>query len=287
MVGQAVHRLLDDDPLLSVVGASRRGGDGESLEAAEGAVGLERLWRRHEGFDWVVNCIGLTKAALDERDPASVTLAIAVNTLFPRALVRFAGAVGARVIHLSTDGVFSGRAGPYAEDAGHDCPDVYGKTKSLGEVAAPHVLSLRCSLAGLDPLGHRGLLEWFLGQPDGAEVVGYTDHLWNGVTTLELARLCQAAIGGGRFQALVDEAPVHHVCPHPPVSKYELLRLCNAAFGRRVAVRPAPGPAGPVARVLVSRYRGIGEILPPRPIGEALSELARERAGLTAGRRAP
>src|SRR5213076_2163354 len=107
---------------------------------------------------------------------------------------------GARVLHISTDGVFAGAAGACAEDAPHDCPDVYGKTKSLGEVTAREVLTLRCSIVGPDPSARRGLLEWFLGLPDGMEVTGYTDSLWNGVTSLQLANLCQRIIQQDAFQ---------------------------------------------------------------------------------------
>lgn len=276
MVGQALWEALRAVAGLEVSGTDRRTpGAPCYLDAREGAADLRTVWGALGRFDYVVNAIGVTRAALDERDPASVDTAIAVNSLFPRALAAFAAGVGTRVIHLSTDGVFSGRFAPYAEDGPHDCVDVYGKTKSLGEVPTEHVLTLRCSVIGLDPLGRRGLLEWFLGLPDGKEVTGYTDHRWNGVTTLQLAALCREIFARGCFDRLVQESPVHHFCPTPAVTKYELLCAFNAVFGRAVVVRPGSSPEGPIDRTLVSGYRGLAGLLgDSQPIVVSLQALA-------------
>ena len=98
--------------------------------------------------DQVVNAIGVIKPLIDEGDPQSVDRAMTINAWFPHSLAEAAEKRGVRVIHMTTDGVFSGRNGPYDEVAAHDADDVYGISKSRGEVVANHVVNLRCSIIG-------------------------------------------------------------------------------------------------------------------------------------------
>jgi dTDP-4-dehydrorhamnose reductase len=280
MVGHMVVRILSRVEGIEVEGTERRTALAPlHFEAASGAEGLRTLWRRRGSFRFVVNCIGLTRAELDEYDPRAIEAAIRVNAILPHQLAAIAAEFGARVLHISTDGVFSGAASACAEDAPHNCWDVYGKTKSLGEVMAPEVLTLRCSIVGPDPSRHRGLLEWFLSLPDGKEVIGYTDSLWNGVTSLQLALLCQRIIEqAGAFTTLRAESPVHHFCPNRALSKYQLLLLFGDIFQRRVVVTPGPTPGGPVTRLLVSRYQGLRELFGAElEMADALKALTPER----------
>jgi dTDP-4-dehydrorhamnose reductase len=138
------------------------------------------------------------------------------------------------------------------------CTDVYGKTKSLGEIRAPGCLTLRCSIVGPDPSGKSGgLFEWFRGQPEGKTVEGYTHHLWNGVTTPQLAELCRRIITADCFQTICAEASVHHFCPNLPVSKYELLHLFRAALQKHIAIIPVGEALVPVRRILATHYQSI------------------------------
>jgi dTDP-4-dehydrorhamnose reductase len=121
MVGHVVADVLSRAGGIVVEGTDRRPSTlSWFFDAREGATSLRALWRRG-GYEYVVNCIGLTKAAIDETDPASVETAIRVNAVLPHELASLAVEFGARVLHISTDGVFSGSLGPYAEDAPHDC----------------------------------------------------------------------------------------------------------------------------------------------------------------------
>jgi len=280
MVGQAVYEILSRSGLLTVEGTERATPSSPLyFEATSGTAGLQSLWRRKGGYAFLINCIGMTKPTIEERDPLSVERAIHVNALLPHRLALFASEVGARVIHLSTDCVFSGKGHRYTEDAPHDPLDVYGKTKSLGDVIAPEVLTIRCSVIGPDPVGHRGLLEWFLGHPEGKDVTGYTDSLWNGVTTLQFATLCRRIIAEDRFERLRDESPVHHFCPNHEISKYELLRLFAEVYGRRIVVNPGPTPGGPLSRLLVTKHRGLHEMFgEARGMADALREMVQEIA---------
>lgn len=164
--------------------------------------------------DWIINCIGVIKPYCND-----VQRAIRVNSLFPHRLPK-------NTIQIATDCVFSGKRGDYDETSPHDATDVYGKTKSLGE--APHIKNLRCSIIGPEVNNHISLLDWFLAQ-DSAK--GFTNHLWNGITTYHFSLIVQAAI------ILDIELPnVQHIVPADVVTKAELLKLIAKAYGKNIPV---------------------------------------------------
>ena len=250
MLGHLVARVLTRSPGLRVEVTTRSGMSGRRFEVEQGRDRLAALLRECRAH-YVVNCIGIVSARIDPARPGSVRQAVAVNGLFPSDLSAVAADTGARVLHVSTDGVFSGRAAiPYVEDAPTDADDVYGWTKTVGEVTSPHVLNVRCSLVGPDPLGRRGLLEWFLSRADGNTVDGFVDQQWNGVTSRQFAELCATIIDRGCFDVLRQEGAVHHFCPNQALSKYQLLSLFREVWTKDVTVRPVTSRSGPVHRVL-------------------------------------
>lgn len=258
MLGHLVLKWLKDDTSLAVDGTHRSTPiDALWFDASMGVRGLSTLGEQRGRYAYIINCIGMTKAKINEEDSRSIRQAIAVNALFPHDLAAWAAERDTRVIHISTDGVFAGIAEAYLEDAPHDCTDVYGKTKSLGDVRTPDCLTLRCSIIGPDPSGKSGLLEWFKGQPEGKTLVGYTHHLWNGVTTLQFAELCRRIITQECFQTIWDESPVHHFCPNLPVSKYDLLQIFRSAFQKDVSITPVGETLMPVRRILATHYHSI------------------------------
>ncbi|MBK9517852.1 MAG: SDR family oxidoreductase [Anaeromyxobacter sp.] len=169
----------------------------------------------------VVNAVGLVK----QRPTAHEELpSLEVNALYPHRLARACAAAGARLIHLSTDCVFSGARGNYRETDTPDPTDLYGRTKLLGEVDGPGCLTLRTSIIGLE-LGRAGsLVEWFLAQR--GPVRGYRRAIYSGLTTQELARA---------IEALVSEAPdlcgVWHLASQP-IDKHDLLTRLARRLGR-------------------------------------------------------
>ena len=164
--------------------------------------------------DWIINCIGVIKPYCND-----VQRAIRVNSLFPYRLPK-------NTIQIATDCVFSGKRGDYDETSLHDATDVYGKTKSLGE--APHIKNLRCSIIGPEVNNHISLLDWFLAQKTAK---GFTNHLWNGITTYHYSLIVQAAI------ILDIELPiVQHIVPADVVTKAELLKLIAKAYKRNIPV---------------------------------------------------
>lgn len=222
---------------------------------------------------WIINCIGIIKPYCKDDDPAGVRGAIAVNALFPYRLAAAAQKLDARVIQIATDCVYSGREGNYSEVAPHDPLDAYGKTKSLGEVKADTMLHIRCSIIGPEPWNKLNLMEWFLSQPDGARIPGFTHHRWNGVTTLQFVQCCQMIIENGPrfFDQLVHTSPVHHFAPNETVTKYELLCLLQQAWKKPVEVVPtSPGP--PIDRSLTTRFNR----LTPTPHHTAMRQAIKE-----------
>lgn len=191
------------------------------------SAGDEALAAILDGQQWVVNAIGITKPLIHDDDAAEVERALLVNSLFPHRLARAAARVSARVLQIATDCVYSGAHGNYAEDVAHDALDVYGKTKSVGEVYAAGAHHLRCSIIGPEPKERKFLLEWFRGQPRDAEVQGFLNHRWNGVTTLHFAKLCEGIIRHG------PPLPhLHHVVPADAETKADLLAALAEAYGR-------------------------------------------------------
>jgi len=133
--------------------------------------------------DAIVNCIGIIKQLRAAKDPIT---SIAINSLFPHRLANLCRATGTRLIHMSTDCVFSGRKGMYMEDDVSDAEDLYGRTKFLGEVGAPGCLTIRTSIIGRELDTTNALLEWFLSNR-GGKVRGFTNAVFSGFTTQALA----------------------------------------------------------------------------------------------------
>ena len=186
------------------------------------------------GAQWVINGIGIIKPYARDDHPCEVENAIWVNALFPRELAAAASEIGVRVLQIATDCVFSGRQGRYKETDPHDALDVYGKTKSLGEVARPGFHCLRCSIVGPELKAFASLLEWFRHQSTNATIKGFTNHQWNGVTTLHFAALC-----AGIIKENVPLEGLQHVIPAGTVSKYEMLRLFSEELQRPdIAILP-------------------------------------------------
>ena len=194
------------------------GGDVEDLDA------LVRIFDRHRPTV-VVNCVGLVKQLDEAQDPLA---AIPINSLLPHRLARLCSLSAARLIHMSTDCVFSGERGMYAEDDLPDARDVYGRTKLLGEVEYPHTLTLRTSIIGHELSGSRSLVSWFLAQ-EGA-VRGYSKAVFSGFPTVEIARI-------------IDE----YVLPRPelfgiyhlsaaPIDKFTLLKLVAQIYGKAIRI---------------------------------------------------
>ena len=213
-------------------------------------------------YDSVVNCIGILKSAVNEKEARSLRRAIQVNAVFPYQLAAIVPT--AHIVHMSTDGVFSGLSTrPYLESDATDCRDAYGKSKALGECPAHNVLNIRCSIIGRDPLGHKGLIERVLGSPPGSELPGFENQMWNGVTTTQFGRLCREILDSGSFDQIRAISPVHHFCPNPPVTKYALLRMIREVSGSNIHIGKASAPGN--GCVLGTMFDELRRLYPDSP----------------------
>jgi dTDP-4-dehydrorhamnose reductase len=177
--------------------------------------------------DVVVNCAGLTKHKPEAEDPL---VSIPINTLMPHRLAGLCKLAGARLIHVSTDCVFSGEKGGYTEEDFADARDVYGKSKALGEVDYPHAITLRTSTIGHELQSKFGLLDWFLSQEGRCK--GYTRAVFSGLPTVVFAQVVRdvviphAALSG-----------LYHVAAKP-IGKFELLKLIADIYGKTIDIVP-------------------------------------------------
>jgi len=245
-----------------------------ALDAAQASEAqLVQLLRGH---DYAINAVGLIRQKMDSHSSRSTRCAIEINARFPHLLAAAAAQTQTTVLQIATDCVYSGRDGSYGESAAHDPSDAYGMSKSLGEVESPFVRHLRCSIIG--PERHPGpsLLSWFLSRRQNETVSGYTNHLWNGVTSLHFARLCLAVA-----ERRASLPPILHVTPADVVSKCDLLKLFAQAFGRMDVTIEARAAASAVDRILRSEDKDANAALwaaagysAPPTIASMVGELA-------------
>jgi dTDP-4-dehydrorhamnose reductase len=237
MLGNAMLRLFAQSDAHAVWGSARSAASVRALPArlherivigadVENADSLARLLDQTRP-DVLVNCVGLVKQLAEADDPLQ---ALPINSLLPHRLARLCALSGTRLIHVSTDCVFSGAKGLYREEDVADAQDLYGRSKHLGEVDYPHAITLRTSIIGHELASAHGLVGWFLSQ--SGQVRGFTRAVFSGLPTVELARVVR-----------------DHVLPRPglrglyhvsaaPIDKYELLRLVAEVYGKQIDIVP-------------------------------------------------
>lgn len=178
--------------------------------------------------DIIVNCIGIIKQLAEAYDPV---YALTINSILSHRLKNLCSLIDIRLIHFSTDCVFSGRKGMYTEDDESDATDLYGRSKYLGEVDGDNCLTLRTSIIGRELNTKNGFLEWFLNNDDGT-VKGYTNVIFSGFPTIVLAKI---------LVKIIHEFPklsgVWHVASDP-ISKFDLLQLINTEYSLQINISP-------------------------------------------------
>lgn len=181
--------------------------------------------------DAVINATGVVK---QRAEAAQAIPSIEINALFPHRMAALCAETGARFVHMSTDCVFSGRRGGYAEDDMPDAEDLYGRSKLLGEVAEPPCITLRTSIIGRELSRRTGLLEWFLAQR-GRTIKGYRRAIFSGFTTHEMARIIDRVLTGS--------GPKHglYQVSSAAISKFDLLTAIRDRLKLDIAIEPDDG----------------------------------------------
>lgn len=196
------------------------------VATANEAVLQQSFKNKIQPDDVVINCAGTIKPRVDELGALN---AIRVNAVFPHLLANYAESVGAKMIHPTTDCVFTGLDGNYNENSTHDVSDIYGRTKSLGEPANCTVI--RTSIIGEEVNQGRSLIEWVKRNHDG-EIPGYTNHIWNGVTCYQFAKICKEIIDKNLFWK-----GVRHIFSNK-LTKFELVGLVNVIYSLNIVIKP-------------------------------------------------
>ena len=225
MLGRYIHDHLISFCDLTVIGLTRSMYD----PMVDGMLQLENVFVTHmcDSHTVVFNAIGAIPHAMTDKDIASTYYA--VNSVFPMMLSAVCKKFGCKLIHPSTDCVFSGRHGAYSEQDTHDETGHYGVSKSIGERIKGTII--RASIIGENSKGI-SLLEWVKSNANG-RAVGYTNHMWNGITCLQYAKLVKYIIDNQLFWE-----GVRHVRSPNVVSKFDLIRLINAQYGCNIRVQP-------------------------------------------------
>lgn len=237
MIGSTVLRVLSEKKDWEVFGSVRDAGVkrffsapiGERLIAGVDVEHPDSLVKVLDQIrpDVVVNCAGLTKHKPEAEDPL---VSIPINTLMPHRLAGLCKLAGARLIHVSTDCVFSGEKGGYVEDDFADARDVYGKSKALGEVGYPHAITLRTSTIGHELQSKYGLLDWFLSQKGRCK--GYNRAVFSGLPTVVFAQVVRDVV-----IPHTELSGLYHVAAKPIV-KLDLLKLIADVYGKSIDIVP-------------------------------------------------
>jgi len=236
MLGHAVTRCLIEKAGVGTVWATIRGTEGAARLRSFGQVqivsgldaldidALTRLFGECKP-QCVINCIGLVKQKESAHDPLS---ALPINALLPHRIYALCRLVDARLVHISTDCVYSGQKGRYSENDAPDASDLYGISKRLGELQSCGAITLRTSIIGHEMSSNRGLVEWFLSQT--GPVKGYRNAIFSGIPTMEFARVIRDyVLPNYRMEG------IYHVSADP-ISKFDLLRLIAAEYGVRTEI---------------------------------------------------
>jgi len=177
--------------------------------------------------NYIVNAIGVIRQKISIKDQDSRNSAQFVNADFPFQLNQFQAQSGIAVIQIGTDCVFSGNTGSYSENADFDPQDIYGITKAEGENNSKLAMTIRTSIVGEELSTKYSLLSWVLSSSPNSKIDGYTNHQWNGVTTLAFSKIVSGVLKHEMFKS-----GVAHLVPRDTLSKYELINEIKYAFGR-------------------------------------------------------
>ncbi len=245
MLGQTVYRYLKSN--FHNTWATSRDNDDDFLyfDASSPEENLEDIQKKLESIDYIINCIGILK------NSSNIEEMYYINGKLPHILATIASQNNCKIIHISTDGVFSDSSGLVDEITKPTPQDDYGKSKLMGELTDEHTLTIRTSFIGLDPLHHRGLLEWVL-ENEETTIKGYTNQLWTGCTTLQVAIFCSWLIRDANWEEIRKRSPILHFVPLGPVTKFTIIKTFLSLLHKKTDVVEITGL--PITRSLQTKF---------------------------------
>lgn len=225
MAGHVMSQYLDETDEYEIFGIARTKGT-KYIKKELDVQNFEELEKYFEEIkpNFVINCIGILVA----KSNSDLTTAILMNSYLPHFLSKLGDKLNYKLIHISTDCVFSGKSGGYREDSFRDGDDNYARTKALGEVINDKDLTVRTSIIGPELKSNgTGLLHWFLNQK--GTISGYSKAFWSGITTLELAKQIDEMIKQ-------DTKGLFQLCPDDKISKFDLLKLFAKIWNKNITI---------------------------------------------------
>lgn len=242
MLGSTLTKYFSQEGI-EVLEASRCGTTANSISATVKfdvtKDNVEKLFAENE-FDYVVNAIGMIAQLINPEKYSDRDLAIRINAAFPLELAKLAEKYNRKLIQIGTDCVFSGVEGNYSELSPLSPVDNYGFSKALGEYCNSQVMLLRCSIIGRELATRNSLTEWVLAQNKNSVIQGFSNHIWNGITTLHFAKVVEGIIKAGTFRN-----GIHHLVPSNSISKESLIKILATSFGRKdLLIKPYVTPVG-------------------------------------------
>ena len=277
MLGSTLFRAFSNDPALDTFGTMRDASGALHFSPSLRSslitnVDVEDESDLLKAFDLVrpevaINCVGIIKQLPNANDYLE---SLAINSSLPHRLVRYCSVVGARLLHFSTDCVFSGTKGGYVEGDFPDADDLYGRTKFLGELDYGNAITLRTSIIGHELASSRSLVDWFLSQP--STVKGYRKAIFSGLPTCEIARIVRNFVLPNPHLR-----GVYHLSGEP-INKYELLRLVAMIYGKAMTIEPDDNVV--IDRSLNSNRFRLATGFIPKPWPELIKAMYSENAAL-------
>ncbi len=233
LIGSSVFRVLSDDSVYEVYGTCRNDKDKHFFENKEKIISsidvfsIDAIQALINNIrpNVIINCIGVTKHLPQISNYATT---ITVNSLWPHELAKLADDIGAKLIQVSTDCVFSGRFGNYSETDIPDAVDLYGRSKILGEVIYNNHLTVRISTIGHEISTTYGLLDWFLSQKKSCK--GYSQAFFSGLPSIYFAQILSQFI-----LPRPDLQGLYHISAEP-IDKFSLLKLIALQYGKKIHI---------------------------------------------------
>lgn len=257
MVGRIVVAHLRKEYGKQVFASSRERGSSYYFDAHDPEKWFRKVYKKTGRVEYVINCIGKLRTYPLNTMVGKEEEYIATNSLLPHVLERLSFELGFRVVHISTDAVFSPRSGSIDESSVPSADDMYSSSKLLGEVTANNCLSIRTSFIGFNPHHGAGLIELVKANKNKV-VTGFSNQKWTGCTTLQFAHFVEWLMRGKNFDRLRSQTPIIHFVPLGPVSKYKILTEISLKLGSDTEVKKSKGDV--VTRTLQSKYDDVFQL---------------------------
>lgn len=277
MLGSTLFRAFSHDPALETYGTMRDTAGARHfpkslhgnlipnimLEAENGPLTVFERARP----DIVINCVGIIKQLSNAKDYVE---SLTINAALPHRLAKYCSLIGARLVHFSTDCVFSGAKGAYTEADFPDADDLYGRTKLLGEVDYQNTITLRTSIIGHELSSNKSLADWFLSQ--SGTVNGYRRAIFSGLPTIEVAKVLRDFV--------LPNTHLHGIyhLSADPINKYDLLSLVANAYGKDITILPDEAVA--IDRSLDSSRFQTATGFSPRPWTDLVASMHADHTAL-------